>query len=178
MDDTHTMLFAISTDTFLMANHPNAILPPKMPGLTFTYRFLPNTSDWYGRWRLAANTRNDYLIDRKVQREESFSGMEGLDVQDAAVQESMGPIVDRSFENLVAADLAVAKIRMRLHDAAVNFREKQVIPPGVDQPDAYNTWSGYIVAPAEDDWLQVFHSNVPNGTTIKARANDTVRYGN
>jgi phthalate 4,5-dioxygenase len=29
---------------------------------------LPNTSDWYGRFRLGANSTNDYLIDRDRQR--------------------------------------------------------------------------------------------------------------
>ena len=29
---------------------------------------LPNTTDWYGRFRLAANAQNDYLIDREWQR--------------------------------------------------------------------------------------------------------------
>ena len=45
----------------------------------------------------AARLENDYLIDRSRQRESNFSGIEeSPPLQDAAVQESMGAIVDRS----------------------------------------------------------------------------------
>ncbi len=178
MDDTHTMLFAISTDTFVMAHHRNALLPPEQPGLSFMYEFLPNTSDWHGRWRLATNQRNDYRIDRAVQRDGSFSGIEGLDVQDSAVQESMGAIVDRGFEHLVAADVAVVQARRRLHDAAIEWRDRQAPPPGLDRPETYRTWSGHIVAPAQTDWLEVYADNVPKDAMTKARAEPAARYGN
>ena len=29
-------------------------------------KFLPNTTDWLGRWRLAANAGNDWTIDREA----------------------------------------------------------------------------------------------------------------
>jgi hypothetical protein len=31
-------------------------------------RMLPNTTDWFGRFRLAANATNDYMTDREKQR--------------------------------------------------------------------------------------------------------------
>jgi phenylpropionate dioxygenase-like ring-hydroxylating dioxygenase large terminal subunit len=178
MDDTHTMLFAISTDTFLMSHHANAVLPPAQPGLSFRYKFLPNMSDWHGRWRLAANASNDFLIDREVQRGGSFSGIEGLDIQDAAVQTSMGAIVDRTREHLVASDLAVARTRHRLLAAALAHRDAGTTPPGVDRPDVYRTWSGYLEAPAGQDWLDVFAANLPKADQPARRENAPVRYGN
>ena len=42
------------------------------------------------------NLRNDYLIDRKVQKHDTFTGIEGVSEQDAAIQDSMGPIQDRT----------------------------------------------------------------------------------
>ena len=178
MDDTHTMLFAISTDTFLMSHDHNAVLPPNQPGLTFKYQFLPHTTDWHGRWRLPANSSNDFLIDRDVQRDGSYSGIEGLDIQDAAMQASMGAIVDRTQENLVASDLAVARTRRRLSDAAIAYRDAGTAPPGLDQPEAYNTWCGYIEAPADVDWLKVYADNIPKSAVPAGRTAAPVRYGN
>jgi phthalate 4,5-dioxygenase oxygenase subunit len=60
------------------------------------------------------NKDNDYLIDREKQRTQSFSGIEGIPNQDSAVQESMGPIVDRSLEVLGHSDRAVVRFRRML----------------------------------------------------------------
>ena len=52
---------------------------------------LPNTTDWYGRFRCAANADNDYLIDRKAQQKNvSYTGIDAIFLQDQAVTESMG----------------------------------------------------------------------------------------
>jgi hypothetical protein len=57
-----------------------------------------------GTYRPLANKDNDYLMDRAAQRRgETFSGVKGIAIQDASLQESMGPIVDRSKERLVSA---------------------------------------------------------------------------
>jgi phenylpropionate dioxygenase-like ring-hydroxylating dioxygenase large terminal subunit len=162
MDDTHTMYFSITTDTFSIARHPRATKRPiPQPGLTYDYDFLPNTTDWHGRWRLKANRANDHLIDRDVQRTESFSGIEGLDVQDTAITESMGSVVDHDNEMLVASDVLVARMRRRLLDAANAFAANGTSPPGLDAPEAYaDVWSGYAVAPAETDWLEVYARTV------------------
>ena len=160
MDDTHTMLFAISTDTYVMAMGPRASRPTSIPGMSFDYEFLPNTADWYGRWRMARNLANDYLIDREVQRDVSYSGIEGLDVQDSMVQETMGAITDRSQEHLVPSDLAVARIRRRLLEAAKALRDAGTVPPGVDRPEGYHRWCGFLVAPREKDLTQVYEEAV------------------
>ena len=50
-----------------------------------------------GTFRPIINKDNDYLIDRAAQkRGETYCGVKGIAMQDAAVQESMGPIQDRS----------------------------------------------------------------------------------
>src|SRR5437879_12947523 len=41
------------------------------------FEFLPDTSDWTGKFRLTQNKDNDYLIDRAAQRTESFTGIAG-----------------------------------------------------------------------------------------------------
>ena len=60
------------------------------------------------------NRANDYELDRKRQREVNYTGIVGIPNQDAAVQESMGPIVDRSRENLGTSDRPIIAFRKRL----------------------------------------------------------------
>ncbi len=79
-----------------------------------------------------ANKRNDYLIDRAAQKaKKTFSGVLGVGVQDAAVQESMGPIQDRSREHLVSSDNGIVKTRRRLMDAA-GAVARGAAPPGLE----------------------------------------------
>ncbi len=86
-----------------------------------------------GTFRPLQNKDNDYLMDREAQkRGESYSGIWGIAMQDASLQESMGPIVDRSKENLVSTDNGIIMARHRLRKACVALRDKGVMPPGRD----------------------------------------------
>ena len=57
-----------------------------------------------GTFKLKANLANDYFIDRQKQKTQTFTGIRGLNTQDIALQEGMGPIVDRSREHLGSTD--------------------------------------------------------------------------
>jgi hypothetical protein len=70
-----------------------------------------------GDFRAYGNRRNDWLIDRDVQKNQTFTGINGVNSQDRAVQESMGPIVDRSREHLGPADRAIIAARKLLTEA-------------------------------------------------------------
>ena len=86
-----------------------------------------------GTYRSAANKDNDYLMDRNKQKLGlTYSGVDGIAMQDASLQESMGPIVDRTKENLVGTDNGIIMARMRLMRAAKALAEKGTVPPGVD----------------------------------------------
>ncbi len=86
-----------------------------------------------GTYRPSANKDNDYLMDRGAQkRGDSFSGIDGIAIQDGSLQESMGPIVDRTKENLVSTDNGIIMARHRLMRAARELAEKGVTPPGVN----------------------------------------------
>jgi hypothetical protein len=79
------------------------------------------------------NKDNDYLIDRAAQKSgRTFSGVEGIGMQDASLQESMGPIQDRTKENLVSTDNGVIMARHRLMKAAKELAAKGTLPPGRD----------------------------------------------
>ncbi len=86
-----------------------------------------------GTYRPLANKDNDYLIDRAAQkRGETYSGVKGIGMQDASLQESMGPIIDRTKENLVSTDNGIIMARHRLLRAAKALTDKGTPPPGVD----------------------------------------------
>jgi phenylpropionate dioxygenase-like ring-hydroxylating dioxygenase large terminal subunit len=86
-----------------------------------------------GTFRPLANKDNDYLMDRAAQKAgQTFSGVAGFAVQDASVQESMGPIVDRTKENLVSTDNGIIMARHRMLRALKALVDQGVTPPGVD----------------------------------------------
>jgi phthalate 4,5-dioxygenase oxygenase subunit len=64
---------------------------------------------------------------------------------DASVQESMGPIQDRTKENLVSTDNAIIMARHRLRKAAVEL-QKGTQPPGLD-PECHRVRSASFVLP-------------------------------
>jgi len=85
-----------------------------------------------GTFRPVANKDNDYLMDRAAQKSgRSYSGVEGFGMQDGSIQESMGPIVDRTKENLVSTDNGIIMARHRLLRAIKAF-DKGEMPPGLD----------------------------------------------
>jgi phthalate 4,5-dioxygenase oxygenase subunit len=65
------------------------------------------------------NRHNNWLQDREeMRRGESYTGIRGVNMQDFAVEESMGRIYDRSKEHLGAGDVAVIRMRRLMIDAA------------------------------------------------------------
>ena len=52
----------------------------------------PDHVEQHGEFRSLRNKRNNWLIDRQIQKTETFTGIEGINTQDRAVQESMGPV--------------------------------------------------------------------------------------
>jgi phthalate 4,5-dioxygenase oxygenase subunit len=86
-----------------------------------------------GTFRPRQNKDNDYLMDRDAQRRgETYSGVWGIAMQDASLQESMGPIVDRTKENLVSTDNGIIMARHRLRKAVQALMKSGATPPGID----------------------------------------------
>lgn len=100
-----------------------------------------------GSFRPIINKDSDYMIDRAAQKAgRTYSGVHGIAMQDASVQESMGPIQDRSKENLVSTDNAIIMARHRLRRAALDLQKKGVTPPG-RTPDCHQVRSAAFVLP-------------------------------
>jgi hypothetical protein len=106
-----------------------------------------------GTYRPMENKDVDYLMDREAQkRGETFSGIRGIAQQDASLQESMGPIVDRTKERLVSSDTGIIKARQKLRKAVEALRDEGITPPGVD-PAHHRVRSASIVLPQAESFI-------------------------
>ena len=114
--------------------------------------FAPPTSEPYGDIRTAANRGNDYHMDWEAHRSRMYCGIPGFGVQDQAIQESQGRIVDRGHERLGTSDTAIIQVRKRLMGAARALRDQAAPPPGLD-PEAYLVRSTSLVLPAGAPWV-------------------------
>ena len=161
MDDTHTMFVSL-----MWRRHPPGVGPNKkgelMPGFKRAFDYLPNESDWYGRWRLRGRPVNDWLIDREAQRNGgNYTGIDGIHAQDQAVTESMGPVTDHLFEHLAPSDRMIMATRRRLLQAARALARNGTVPPGVDDPGImYAVRSGDFVADAKLRWRDAYDAQM------------------
>jgi phthalate 4,5-dioxygenase len=121
VDDTHHILFfgtvgptphsGVSLDQIAMQD----------PG------YVPDPLDYAG---LRGDRSTRWGQDRSLMSAGHFTGFgRSLIEEDVAVQTSMGPVVDRSKENLSSSDVAVAQLRKMLI-GALNADESGRPPPG------------------------------------------------
>jgi phenylpropionate dioxygenase-like ring-hydroxylating dioxygenase large terminal subunit len=150
MDDHHTMTFFMNT--------AQRGRPGQGPQGAVFPEYLPNTTDWYGRFRFKPRLENDFLIDRELQREAKgnggFTGINSILMQDAAMTGSMGAVFDRSTEHLGSADAMVIQVRRRLLNAVRAYKERGSLPPGVEDPSVYRVRSGGVFLPEGADWVE------------------------
>ncbi|MBM3227091.1 MAG: Rieske 2Fe-2S domain-containing protein [Candidatus Tectomicrobia bacterium] len=99
------------------------------------------------------NRSNNYMIDREVQKYETFTGIDGINVQDRALQETMGRIVDRSKEHLGPADKAIIQARRLLLQAIKTVQEGGT-PRGASKA-YYLLRAAEGVLPRDLDWREV-----------------------
>jgi phenylpropionate dioxygenase-like ring-hydroxylating dioxygenase large terminal subunit len=108
-----------------------------------------------GTFILNRNGANDYLIDRRIQKEETFSGIKGVNTQDFALQEGMGPICDRSKEFLGSSDKAIVTMR-RLLLEATRVVESGKTPRGV-APKTHSSMRAHDkIIPSNQRWQDAF----------------------
>jgi phthalate 4,5-dioxygenase oxygenase subunit len=144
MDDEHTMFFSLTPKA-------RGVERATQPGM----ELHPNTTDWYGRFRMVSDITNDYRIDREWQRQGGdFTGIPGIHTQDQAVTETMGAIFDRTREHLGSSDAMIIRTRRRLLTAAQALAQDGTVPPGVDQPEIYRQRSGGIILPEGTNWVE------------------------
>ena len=105
-------------------------------------------------WMPVRNRSNDYLIDRRMQKTENFTGIVGVTEQDAAIQDSQGRIADRTREMLGPTDIGVVQFRRLMLDAAKKLAAGGT-PPGLEDASTYRVRAGGIVAPASANFDEV-----------------------
>ena len=123
----------------------------------------PNADD------IAANiphSDQNWGQDREAMKQGHFSGITNRHVfyEDFAVLESMGPIVDRTQENLTQIDATVIRARKHLIRSARAFAEEGAAPWGLER-DATTDYAGIrtiaINIAAELDWQGIDGHNYP-----------------
>jgi hypothetical protein len=170
MDDEHTMTFGLRagkgrqmemdrrTQDATTSEAYRQFIARRTAQAQSGRQLLPNTTDWYGRFRSAANLQNDFFIDRDLQRlkegPDGFTGIATVQTQDQAMTNSMGPIYDRSQEHLGTSDAMIIRSRRRLINAATTFAETGATPLTVDHPEFYRIRSGSTILPIDADWMQ------------------------
>ncbi|MBM4443447.1 MAG: Rieske 2Fe-2S domain-containing protein [Candidatus Rokubacteria bacterium] len=100
------------------------------------------------------NRDNEYLIDREEQRRRTFTGIRGVAEQDAMIQESQGPIADRTAEHLTATDAAIVRFR-RAVLAGARALADGAEPAAAKDATAYTRRSGSWVADARVPFEEV-----------------------
>jgi phthalate 4,5-dioxygenase len=120
-------------------------------------------------FRSVQNKSNDYLIDRALQKTESFTGIRGVRVQDMAVQEDQrGPLSERGREHLGASDLGVIATRRQL------LRQLRALQKGQEPrqprtPDAYHVRSLALNAPRSVAWQDLMREHMLLSGSAKSR---------
>jgi phthalate 4,5-dioxygenase len=105
-------------------------------------------------YRGLSNRGNEYRLDRNVQKHQTFTGVRGIAEQDAMIQESLGPIADRTIEHLVATDAGVVRFRRIMLQAAKALAEGRE-PEAPWKHRSYRMRSGSWVAPSSVSFEQV-----------------------
>jgi len=152
IDDHHTLSISMrrggfnSTGTFRTQND--------IPLLNVNADLVPNGTGFLERFRSIANARNDYQIDREAQKTVSYSGLNGIQLQDMAVTESMGHIYQRHQEHLSTSDMMIIRTRKRLIDAAKALRDHGTVPDSVDRPEVVALRTGGTVLPRTANWVE------------------------
>ena len=152
MDDTNVV-------NWMVTWHPDRALTGEERALHIAGKgahvcdYAPATSDAYGDVRTAANRGNDYGMDWDVHRTRMFCGIPGFGVQDQAIQESQGPIVDRTQERLGTSDSAIIHVRRRLISEARALRDRGA-PPSPANPESFCVRSASVLLPPDANWVE------------------------
>jgi hypothetical protein len=112
-----------------------------------------------GTFKLKKNRENDYMMSRERQKTVNYTGIEGVNTQDLALQETMGTIYDRTKEHLGASDLAVITTRRLLLQAIQDVQDGGD-PLGAMTTSSHHVRAGEMLMPAEANWQEMMRGEV------------------
>lgn len=140
-----------NTWTFTMTWHPSR--PLNEQDIEHTLGIdVPVRQD--GSFRATLDRSSDYGMDRERQRMLNATGIEGIGLQDAAIQESMGLIADRTRENLGSGDAAIVQFRRALLRTAQSLSASHQAPAVAKDPALYRVRSAGITISRDIDFQQ------------------------
>jgi phenylpropionate dioxygenase-like ring-hydroxylating dioxygenase large terminal subunit len=116
-------------------------------------------------FRSYGNRSNNYLLDREVQKTESYSGIDGINMQDRALQESMGSICDRSREYLGPGDKAIIQARKLLIKAVRSVQAGEA--PSGTGTSYYKLLAHEEVLPRDADWRAEMTPEMTEGMILE-----------
>jgi hypothetical protein len=114
--------------------------------------------DVAANFRATRNMDNHYKIDRQMQKTANYTGIIGTNAQDRAIQESMGPVADRTLERLGTTDRAIITTRRTLLKA-LQLVQDGGTPPGVDAT-YYKLRAIERVLPVGVPWFEALKSDM------------------
>ena len=118
---------------------------------------------FYADERFIATWDGNFLQDRHAMANGSWSGLPGITVEDAVVQLSQGAVLDRSKENLVAADLAIVRARRLLLDSIRRVGEGED-PIGLAPRNCMQIRSAEKQMSRGDSWHALVPGHLPRNT--------------
>ena len=124
-------------------------------------RGIHNEYEAPGSFIPKANSDNDYLIDRKAQKERRlYSGVAGIAAQDYSLQESMGPIQNHAEEKILPTDRGIVMARRMLYEAATDLA-KGATPPALNAVAHRVRAAGVLLDKAQDPvtWAKAHLAN-------------------
>jgi phthalate 4,5-dioxygenase len=115
------------------------------------------------------NVANMHLQDRERMKRGNFSGVSGAAIQDRAVQEGMGPIIDRTKEHLGTSDKAIIYYRRLLLNKLQEMDEGKPLP-GLDPSLSYDQRACSFEMPSSLPWQEVvgWQEKFENSDTARA----------
>jgi phthalate 4,5-dioxygenase oxygenase subunit len=147
IDDTHTFVY-----NYIYSSDPDISLPSDFV-LEHEIKSGRGPDDLMPDFSLKKNAGNDYMIDRKVQRTRTYTGITGINTQDYALQEGMGPIVDRTREHLGTTDRAIIAARQLLLEAIDDVSAGRR-PRGADTGACSDVRATDLLVPKGDPWRE------------------------
>lgn len=149
IDDESVMVY-----NFKYSTDPSIALDPEW-ALQEEINFGRGPDDYIpGSFQLKRNPSNDFMIDREVQRTKTFTGIQGINTQDMALQETMEtPFCDRSKERLGTADSAIIAARLLLLEATRDVENGKRLR-GTDSSTYRGVRAYDKIIPQDADWRQ------------------------
>lgn len=175
IDDFNTMFVSLSERGTQRTSMQATRHGKPIPGVASTASiYREPDAGWLGRWRLQADEENDWMINRETQKHDSFTGIDTVHLQDQAVTESMGPVVDRAIEHLVASDRMIVEVRRRLLGALDALGKDGSLPANAIDPDLNRLARGGKAAlPKGVDWKAAYYERAGRFSVGKAACRTT-----